>query len=701
MDDTVQFLLEIGVEELPTSIMRAAFQELQQKMTKSLLENRLTYREIAIMGTPRRMVCLIRDVSGEQTPRVTEIKGPSKTAGVSEAGDFLPPALAFARAQNIDLQDLFVAPAGKGEYVFGRRWEIGRTTWDILITLIPETISSLVFPRSMVWGEGDFRFIRPIRWIMALLGDRVIEFDIAGVTSSRMTRGHRFLSPEPVAIDSVDHYFSVLEEKRVIVNPQIRRKRIEEALDREARSIGGHWLRDEELIEQVNFLVEYPDAVVCRFDEKYLKLPTRVLTTVMKHHQKYFACVDDLGRLIPFFLVVLNRSSRGARLVVRGNERVLRARLEDANFFFSEDRNKSLAERVEDLRGVLFQENLGTLWDKTQRIRGMSRLFASKLCFTDEKTALLDKVSVLAKADLTCEMVKEFPELQGYMGRAYLQLEGQPEELCMALEDQYLPEAGNGRFPETTIGSALSLADKIDTIVSSFSIGRIPTGSEDPGGLRRQAQGIISICLHESWFLSLRELINRNLALLSEQGFTVSSPDLVHSIEEFIVNRLRYFLLDNGYHYSLVNAVLATAGDDIADISRRIKALQEFYSQETDYLAEAVTGFTRANNISRQYASGCPIDKSLFQEPVEKELFADLQSFERVFSQKIMKGDYREAIISFRPVLLRLNRFFEEVLIMCEEQRIRENRLALMQSIVQTWKQFADLSQIVFPEGKK
>ncbi|MCX7667546.1 MAG: glycine--tRNA ligase subunit beta, partial [Atribacterota bacterium] len=623
------------------------------------------------------------------------VKGPAKKVGVAEDGSWLPPALAFARSQRISPAQLFVKETEKGVYVFGRKEEEGKPTVEILPRLLPEIIASLEFSRTMLWGDGDFRFVRPIRWIVALYGEEEISFSIAGVHSSRQSFGHRFLAPFSISISSAPTYRNLLREAGVIVDPKERRKLIEQCLDREASALQGHWLRDEALIEEVNFLVEYPEAVVGRFTPQYLELPPQVLITVMKHHQKYFACVNDDGKLLPYFLVVLNRSKDNTQKIVHGNERVLRARLEDALFFFKEDRRKTLAERVQLLEGVVFQEDLGTMKEKTDRLVKISRYLAGALQLDEGKIASLERAAFLAKADLVSEMVKEFPELQGYMGKIYARLDGEKEEVALAIEESYFPLPGEENYPETVPGAVLSLADKMDTLVSSFALGRIPSGSFDPLGLRRMAQGIVDIILHRRFYLSLSRWIEFNLRLLEEQGFVHFSPQILGEVREFIFNRLRFRLLAEGVNYSVINAVLTTSVDDVYEALGRIKFLDELLKKEKDFLSAIVTGFTRANNISRNFSQEGEVRPELFREEVERELYRKLAQSRNEFVRLIQHGEYKEAFRNFSDLLPVLNTFFDKVLVMCEDEGLRRNRLLLMKEVVRMWESFANLSLLV------
>ncbi|NLJ48072.1 MAG: glycine--tRNA ligase subunit beta [Candidatus Atribacteria bacterium] len=695
------FLLEIGVEELPSSLIPSIFEETKSHFLEKFRETRLHFEDLYLVGTPRRITLIAKGLQEHQEPLIVEVKGPAAKVGFSPDGKVLQPALAFARAQGIDPQDLFIKVTEKGKYIFGKKVRDGQPTKEVLTQICPVILRSLNFPRSMFWGEGDYRFVRPIRWLVALFGEDEIPLTVAGVTASRFTQGHRFLSKNPHALLKADDYFPVLENLKVIVDQIQRRTMIEQALDREAKKIHGHWLKDEDLINEVTFLVEYPDAALGSFHDKYLQLPACVLTTVMKHHQKYFACVDDEGNLLSRFLVVLNRPASECEKIIHGNERVLKARLEDALFFFTEDQKKNLEQRTESLKGIVFQEGLGTMWEKTQRLKFLvARLGA---CFPGNEGSLnhLDRAALLSKADLTCEMVKELPELQGLMGKVYAQLKGENEEVAIAIKEQYLPSPGQENYPETFIGSILSLADKMDNIVSSFTLGRVPSGSTDPFGLRRQAQGIINILLNRRWYSDLSQWIGWNIFILKEQGFLSSNSSVIDDVIQFIMSRFRYYLLENGMNYSIVNAVLSVSYNDIYDIYLRINALQKLFDNKRKFFEDVITGFCRANNITKNFQGSPLVDKNFFEEEVEYQLFNTLQSIEKEFYPAIQRGDYIYACESFSVIIPVLNHFFDEVLVMTESESVRNNRLSLLKKIVELWQPIADLSQIVIEEESR
>uniref|UniRef100_A0A7V3YHK5 Glycine--tRNA ligase beta subunit n=1 Tax=Candidatus Caldatribacterium californiense TaxID=1454726 RepID=A0A7V3YHK5_9BACT len=695
--DREDLLFEIGVEELPTSLIQEIFPEVEEKFGEMLKKFRIPCERFQVWGTPRRIAVYAWGVGLSQEPIVREIKGPAKKVGIAEDGTWLPPALAFARTQGIALENLFVRETDRGTYIFGRRFEEGRPVREVLPEALSSFVASLEFSRSMLWGEGHFRFVRPIRWLVALLGREEIPLSVAGVVASRKTRGHRFLAPAPLPVPEARAYEKVLQEAWVVVDPKKRRARIEEALSRRAQEAGVHWLRDEELLEEVNFLVEYPDVLVGNFSEKYLSLPPRLLITVMKHHQRYFAACDSDGNLRPFFFVVVNRPCDGSEKIIQGNERVLRARLEDALFFFEEDQKHRLSDRVEALKGVVFQEDLGSMYEKTERLVELVTYLGEVLQRSEAEIALLRRAAFLSKADLVSSMVREFPELQGYMGRVYAALSGEREEVALAIEESYLPSS-DGRFPETTLGSILALADKMDTIVSSFALGRIPTGSQDPLGLRRLGQGIVDILLVRQWYCPLPEWIARNLALLAAQGFTPRIPNPEEEVRRFLLQRLRSFLLEGGKHYSVVNAVFAGKTDDLYELARRVEFLQGLFERDRALLAEIVTGFTRAYNISRGF-EGREVQESLLVEGAERDLYRALQNIEGEMQRLLVQGEYRKAVEVFQGIIPLLNRFFDRVLVMCEDEALRRNRLGLMRRIVELFADFADLSLIVVEEG--
>ncbi|MEN3184492.1 MAG: glycine--tRNA ligase subunit beta [Atribacterota bacterium] len=688
------FLFEIGVEELPTSLIREIFAEVTEKFTETLEKFRIPYDDFRVLGTPRRIALYVRGMGEVQEPVVREIKGPAKKVGMDDHGNLLPPALAFARAQGIPPQDLFIRETEKGTYIFGRKYEPGRPVREVLSEALPAFLASLAFSRSMLWGEGDFRFVRPIRWLVALFGDEEIPLCVAGVSASRLSRGHRFLAPFVLPVPSAAAYEEVLEGAGVIVDPVKRKNRIVERLSQCAQEKGVYWLRDEELLEEVNFLVEYPDVLVGHFSEKYLALPSKLLITVMKHHQRYFAACDAEGNLQPLFFVVVNRPADGAEKIIRGNERVLRARLEDALFFFEEDKKRKLADRVEDLRGVLFQEDLGSMYEKTERLVELVTYLGEVLKRSEAEIALLRRAALLAKADLVTSMVREFPELQGYMGKVYALLSGEEEEVALALEESYLST------PETPLGSILSLADKMDTIVSSFALGRIPTGSQDPLGLRRLGQSIVDTLLVREWYCPLSEWITKNLELLAAQGFTPRIANPKDEVVRFLFGRLRSSFLEGGTHHSIIQAVFATHPDDLYDAARRIEFLQKLFVADWEFLAQVATGFTRAYNISRDFVD-TKVEQSLLREEAERTLYEELEKREEAIRGALSQGEYEKALELFREIVPFLNRFFDEVLVMCEDPLLRANRLGLLRRIVNLFAPFANLSLIVLEEGAK
>ncbi|WP_369017247.1 glycine--tRNA ligase subunit beta [Thermatribacter velox] len=690
-------LVEVGMEELPSSLKEEVFEKFEEVFLDVLRSEQIIFGEHKVLGTPRRVTILLHGVEEFQRKQVLEVKGPPKKVALSPEGEWLKPALLFAQAQGVEPSSLFIKEAERGTYVFARKEIPGKAIKEILPQVLKKALSCLQFSRSMRWGEGNVAFVRPIRWLVALLDDEEIVFEFADITSSKFSRGHRFLCPGKVAISSAETYLDTLRKAFVIADPQERRAKIEELLTSCAQEEGIFWLRDENLLEEVNFLVEYPGVGVGRFEEKYLTLPSKVLITVMKHHQRYFACTDERGNLSPHFMVVLNRPADGSEIIIKGNERVLRARLEDALFFFHEDRRSSLSDKVDKLKGVVFQESLGTMWEKTQRLIQLSRYLAQKLHVGKEKAQFLERAAFLAKADLACEMVKEFPELQGYMGRVYAQEDGEAEEVALAIEEQYFsPSEGN--YPKTLVGSVLSLVDRVDTIVSSFALERIPSGSEDPLGLRRLAQGLIGLIINKCWFLGIKELIRENLSLIAEQGFVSFDEAVVEKVLAFLLTRLRTFLLEQGINYSIINAVLGIPIDDIYEVYLRASALQKLWDAEKSVLEAVLTGFTRAYNISKNFDGSANVDEQLLQEEIEREFYQSLLRFEKNFESSLKEGNYQKLFEDFYTLVPVLDRFFEKVLVMAPEEAIRKNRLALMKKIVLLWHRFADLSQVVIQE---
>ncbi len=684
-------LFEIGCEELPARFIEPALQSLAEKARELLAEANLPFADLKTLGTPRRLTLVIKDLSEKQPDRVEEILGPPKRVAIAEDGSFTPAALGFARKQGVDPSALKIKTTEKGEYLYLEKHIPGRPTSELLPGLLKELLTRISFPKTMRWGSYDFRFARPIRWLLALYGEEVIPLEIAGVKSDRRTYGHRFLAPEALEIQNVEDYVEKLRKAYVLVDPQERISRTWEEVLRAAEEVEGTPEEDQDLLYENAHLVEYPFALPGTFPEKYLELPEAVIVTAMREHQRYFAVRDSKGQLCPHFISVNNNRPRNPDLLRKGHERVLRARLEDARFYYTRDLQKPLSARITDLQGVIYHALLGTLYEKTERLKALAGFLAEKFC--PEKKNLCLRAAELAKTDLVTEMVKEFPDLQGEMGRVYALKDGEPEEVAQALYEQYLPRGAEDRLPETPVGTILALAEKVDLLCSFFGVGERPTGVADPYGLRRAAYGFLKILLHHALSLSLRETFIFGLWVLKRQGFLrFSKEEVLNELLPFIERRLEGELVSQGFPPDEVRAVLRVGFDDPYEALLRLKALHQL-RQTPDFEALAV-GFKRVMNMVKKFEEEFELRPELLKEPAEKELWEEFQKVSKRAQPLIQKRDYPGALQSFVELKEYIDRFFDEVFVMVEEPEIRTNRLALLQGIASLFLQVADLSEL-------
>jgi len=685
-------LLEIGTEEMPASAVEIGMSQLAEIGSSLFKKHHLDYERLETMGTPRRLVLLVYGLAEKQSPIFHEVKGPAKKDAFDENGKPTPAARGFARAQKVEVESLQVRETEQGEYVFAVKEESGKATAELLPKILKEAILGLSFPKSMRWGEGELSFSRPIRWILSLYGETIPEFTLDNLKSGNFTWGHRFLSPEnPLQVRSSEQYFEVLKRGKVIVNPQERAKLIRHQIEEVAAAHQGRPVINQETFQEVVNLVEYPHAVYGKFPSQYLALPREVLIMALEAHQRYFPVEDERGNLQAGFIAVHNGDANFASLITSGHERVIQARLADAKFFYDEDQKEPLETRVEQLKGVIFQEKLGTLYQKVERIKELAALIATNLSLSQEEMAHLERAAHLCKADLLTSMVYEFPALQGVMGREYARLSGEPEPVAIAIYEHYLPRSSADSLPATRIGQILSIADKLDTIVGCFCLGFLPTGSEDPFSLRRQAQGIISIIIAYQLVLPFGQLIESSLKRLAQNGVKYEER-VREELASFFSQRFRQYLLNQGLAYDTVDAVLAISGDDFAFLQKRAQVIDRY--RGSGKMLDLITAFTRCKNLA-QAEVGSQVKEELFEQDEEKKLYLALVETDKMLSETIARDEYEKAIeilASLRPVV---DLFFDKVLVMAEEAVIRNNRLALLNKAVEIFGRIADFSKIV------
>jgi len=684
-----ELLLEIGTEEIPAGFIPQALMDLEALAKKELEANRIDFNGIKTLGTPRRLLLVIESVSEKQRDEETKKIGPSKQAAFDEKGNPTKAAIGFAKSQSVPVESLTLVQTDKGEYVSAVKKETGRPTLGILSSILPKWVLSIPFQKSMRWADVSIRFARPIHWILALFGGEVVPFEVGNIQSGNRTYGHRFMHAGPIPVKDVQSYLQKTREAFVIVDPVERKKRIEEGMIREGAKVSGRILKDEELLNEVNFLLEYPVALCGTFDSKFLSLPREILIHSMKEHQRYFPLVDDHGVLLPHFVCISNIHPTSEEVVVKGNEKVLRARLSDAAFFFEDDLKISLDQRVEQLKKVVFQAKLGTSYEKVMRFKRLALWITERI---DPKLReMVDRTSLLCKADLVTGMVGEFPKLQGIVGREYARLSKEKPEVAEAIYEHYLPGFAGDRLPSSPIGDIVSIADKMDTIVGCFGIGLVPTGTADPFGLRRQALGIIRIVLEKKYPISLRGLIEESQKQLEEK---MERP--VEQVKEEVLDffRVRYqnFLLDKGYPFDVTEAVISNSFGELLDIQHRIDALRT--AREWKDFGSIVIGFKRAMNILKGLTSTMEINPSLFSEPVEKNLYQSFLKARENISRFLSQKDYETALLEMTQMKKPIDEFFDGVMVMVEDEAIRNNRLTLLDEIGKLFLRIADFSKL-------
>jgi glycyl-tRNA synthetase beta chain len=683
------FYLEVGCEEIPAGYIGPALEAMAAEMVRFLNENRIGHGSPFTTGTPRRLVLMIPEVAEHQEACSLEIVGPPKQVAFDERGKPTKAAEGFARGQGVRLEDIRIKETPRGEYLCIVREEAGLPAKVLLEKTLPDFVARVPFPKSMRWGSLSVTFARPVHWIVALLGKEILDFAYGEVPSGDRSFGHRFMSPVALQVKDYDSHRENLKKHFVIVAREERERLIRDGIHEAARTVGGRILEDEELIEEVTQLVEYPQPLVGEFEEKYLELPPELLITVIKKHQRYFAVIDDKGSLLPYFVTVANTVPKDFRLVAAGNARVVRARLEDARFYYKEDQKVRLEDRAVQLQAVVFHSKLGTSWEKTERFTRLARWLGEQVAPNCLKT--LSRAAFLCKADLVTGMVGEFPELQGVMGRAYARLQSEPEAVAQAIYEHYLPIRAGGPIPEGIEGSLLSIADKIDTIVGCFGVGLIPTGAADPFALRRQTLGIIRIILEKPLKLSLSELVDEAMVSLAPK-MTEPLEMVKNGVLEFFLGRLNHMLASQeAYTQDIVDAALAVGVDDLVKTVARTKALAAFKAR-ADF--ESIAGaFKRVANIIKE-PERTPISTDLFQGAAELSLYEALADAESVVGSTMEQSDYMAALEALSQLRGYIDAFFDTVMVMDKDETIRRNRLALLTRIHGLFSGIADFKRI-------
>jgi len=687
---TDELLLEIGTEEIPAAFIPDALSALKSLLEKELNTGRIGFEKIETFGTPRRLVLMAYKVAAAQTDLTVEKMGPAKKIAFDDAGKPSKAAIGFARGMGIDISEVEIVTTEKGEYISAKKHEKGSPTLDLLPEILTKVIGQLPFPKSMRWKDLDTRFARPIHWIVALFGGKVVPFTYGNITSGNTTRGHRFMAPDSIQVTDIASYSKAVAKAHVVIDPTERIHTIKTSGDTLANSVKGTLTASSTLLNEVGNLVESPFPVLGSFDKTFLELPPEVLITSMEKHQKYFPVIDSDGSLMPYFIAVNNTEVKDTEVSINGHERVLRARLSDARFFYAEDQKKSLPGLTESLKQVLYQKQLGTSHEKMERFRSLAAHLGEAL----DKSAIVpdvERTAYLCKADLVSEMVGEFPGLQGIMGREYARLAGEPDVVSQAIFEHYLPRFAGDELPKSDAGAIVSIADKLDTIAGCFGIGLVPTGTADPYALRRQCLGIINIIVDKEYTLSLRDLVTAAVKILSAK-ITRPGNEIIDDVLAFFSGRLSNQLTSQGLAYDVIDAVLTLGIDNLTDDINRIKALEKM-KRDPNFEALSIS-FKRVVNILKKSPSGTDIDPAAFEDDAERMLHQKILEIHDTVSELMGKKKYLDALQLIATIRETVDAFFDSVMVMAEDMNVRQNRLALLEKTASLFTSFADFSKI-------
>ncbi|MBU5440471.1 glycine--tRNA ligase subunit beta [Paenibacillus sp. MSJ-34] len=687
-------LLELGMEEIPARFIRQAMEQLKERTAKWLNDSRIEFEQVQAYAAPRRIAVLVGGVAEKQQDVREEVKGPSKKIALDENGGWSKAALGFARSQGVDPEQFYFKELGGVEYIYANKSRIGTETFSALSDGLMQIITAMNFPKNMRWGGYEFKFVRPIRWIVSLFGDQVVPMEICGVRSGNVTRGHRFLGGE-TAIAQPSEYVERLREQFVIADVEERERLIVGQITALSEDKGWKIAVKDDLLEEVLFLVEYPTVLFGTFDPAFLHIPQEVLITSMREHQRYFPVLDDGGKLLPYFVTVRNGDAKSLDLVAKGNEKVLRARLSDAKFFYEEDQKLAIADALAKLDSIVFHEELGTIGDKVRRIRAIADRLAGLLHADEETARYVSRTADICKFDLVTQMVYEFPELQGVMGEDYARKAGEPEQVARAIFEHYQPRFAADGTPASLTGAIVSIGDKIDTIVGCFSLGMIPTGSQDPYALRRQAAGIVQIMLDRKMACLLSELFELALQVHEASGLLKRSADEVRKdLYEFFGLRVKNVLSDT-VRYDVVDAVMAAGFDDIAQTVLRGQYLMQAVTGQSDFKT-TVDSFNRVNNLAAKSTGAAEANPALFAHAAEKRLYEKAIDVRSRYKEALAAGDIGKALAELSSLKQPITEYFDHVMVMDENEAVRANRLATLAGIAADLQTFADFSKLVW-----
>jgi glycyl-tRNA synthetase beta chain len=685
-----ELLFEIGVEEMPASAVIKATEQLRQLAHQAFKENRLNFKSLYVLSTPRRLALFVKGLKEFQEDYLEEVKGPPASAAFDKKGAPTSAALGFARSQGVKPEDLVVKSTLKGDYAFALKRQRGKATSQILKKVLPNLVTSLNFPKSMRWNE-KLKFIRPIRWLCALYGQEVISFKLENLKSDRYTWGHRFLAPKnPIELADALSYLTELKKAKVIVDQEKRREIILKGIEEVTKGEGKAILTPA-VLEEVLYLVEFPSAIYGQFEGEFLKLPEEVIINVLQSHQRYFAVKDREGRLKANFLVVQNGDPKAEKLIRQGHERVVRARLADAWFFYEEDKKIPLEKRVEKLEGVVFQQKLGNLLDKTHRLVRLVGQVAKLSSVGQKEIEIAKRAAFLAKADLLTEMVVEFPELQGVMGREYALASGEKKAVAQAIYEHNLPRFPGDELPQSVPGSLVGLADRADTITGYFLVGLAPTGSQDPYSLRRQGYGLTQLILHHQFNLNLKKLLQTTLKLYQKFSGLAQAEETLKELESFFKNRFELTLRRLGYDDQLIASLIDEFITSPGTALKKAQAIQKFCLKKTRW-DDLLTAFTRPHNLAEPKL-GFSVKEELLVEETEKKLWGELKEKEKIFQKACQAENFLESLETLASFRKTIDKFFDDVLVMTDDRKIRQNRLKLLNRLDSLFLKIADFTK--------
>ncbi|WP_423407433.1 glycine--tRNA ligase subunit beta [Heyndrickxia sp. MSNUG] len=682
-------LLEIGLEEMPARFITDSINQLASKVENWLTNNNIGFESINLYSTPRRLAVVVMNVDERQEDSVEEAKGPARKIALSETGEWSKAAMGFTRGQGMTVEDIFFKEINGVEYAHVSKFIKGQETSALLVELQP-IITSMSFPKNMRWADLDMRYVRPIKWLVAMFGSDVIPFEIAGVHTGKVTRGHRFLGEDEVMITSPEEYEETLLGQYVVADAQKRKDAILSQLEKIEEENSWTIPVDEDLLEEVNNLVEYPTALYGRFEEEFLEIPSEVLITSMKEHQRYFPVTEE-GKLLPHFVTVRNGDHLHIEKVARGNEKVLRARLADAAFFYKEDQKLQIETALDKLKTIVYHEEIGTIAEKSERVRKLVNLVADRLELAPEVIKAADRAAQISKFDLVSQMVYEFPELQGFMGEKYALQKGESPEVASAINEHYMPRNAEDSVPGTPAGALVAIADKLDTIISFFALGIIPSGSQDPYALRRQATGIVQTLIEKRWPISVENLVGLSLSLISESGIAKRSEEEVyHELILFFKLRVKHLLQERGIRYDIIDAVLGGEIGTVSELVEKADALQSASSDEG--FKESMEALSRVLNIASKKEVLGDINPELFENEHEQNLYNKYLELGRKTENGVDASVYYQLLVSLKP---EINQYFDNTMVMSDNLEIKENRLNQMAALAVLIMKLAKVNDII------